>query len=219
MAKKIRAMRLRKECVQSGFRASRFLTESTAMSTPNPHADDAQILAATQRWLERAVIGLNLCPFAKAVYVKQQVRYVVSDATTPEALLETLMDELQTLADADPEAIDTTLLIHPFVLTDFLDYNEFLDVADAALEDMQLDGELQVASFHPDYQFADTDVNDIANYTNRAPYPILHLLREDSIDKAVAAFPEAAGIFGKNIETMENLGHEGWDALDVGPAK
>ena len=195
------------------------ITESITMSTATPHADDARIIAATERWLERAVIGLNLCPFAKAVQVKKQVRYVVSDASTPEALLETLMDELQTLADADPEQIDTTLLIHPRVLTDFADYNEFLDVADAALEDMQLDGELQVASFHPQYQFADTDINDIGNYTNRAPYPILHLLREDSIERAVAAFPEAAEIFEKNIATMEGLGHEGWDALDVGPAK
>lgn len=188
------------------------------MSTRNPHADDEQIIAATQKWLEKAVIGLNLCPFAKAVHVKQQIRYVVSPATSPEALLETLMNELQLLSDTDPEKIDTTLLIHPFVLNDFLDYNEFLDVADAAVEDMQLDGELQVASFHPDYQFAETDQNDISNYTNRAPYPILHLLREDSIERAVEAFPEASEIFDKNIETMEKLGHDGWDKLDVGPA-
>ena len=188
------------------------------MSTPNPHADDDQIISATQKWLEKAVIGLNLCPFAKAVHVKQQIRYVVSPATTPEVLLETLMNELQLLSDTSPDEIDTTLLIHPFVLNDFLDYNEFLDVADAAVEDMQLDGELQVASFHPDYQFADTDKNDISNYTNRAPYPILHLLREDSIERAVEAFPEASDIFDKNIETMEKLGHGGWDKLDVGPA-
>jgi len=195
------------------------LIESITMSTPNLNADDEQIIAATRNWLEKAVIGLNLCPFAKAVYVKQQVRYVVSNATTPEALLETLMNELQHLSDTDPDVTDTTLLIHPFVLNDFLDYNEFLDIADAAVEDMQLEGELQVASFHPDYQFAETDENDISNYTNRAPYPILHLLREDSIEKAVAAFPEAAEIFDKNIETMEKLGHDGWDALDVGPAR
>ncbi len=188
------------------------------MSTPNLNASDDEIIAATEKWLERAVIGLNLCPFAKAVHVKKQVRFVVSPATSPEQLLETLMDELQLLSDTDPDKIDTTLLIHPFVLTDFLDYNEFLDVADAAVEDMQLDGELQVASFHPDYQFAETDINDIGNYTNRAPYPILHLLREDSIEKAVEAFPEASEIFEKNIETMEKLGHEGWDKLDVGPA-
>jgi hypothetical protein len=202
------------------LRAAFFVTlERSTMSTANLNADDDEIIAATRRWLERAVIGLNLCPFAKAVYVKEQVRYVVSPARTPEELLETLMNELQDLADADPEKIDTTLLIHPFVLNDFLDFNEFLDVADAAVEDMSLDGELQVASFHPDYQFADTDRNDISNYTNRAPYPILQLLREESIDRAVEAFPEAEAIFEKNIETMEQLGHEGWDKLDVGPAR
>src|SRR4051812_43026370 len=193
--------------------------ERSTMSTANLNADDDAIVAATRRWLERAVIGLNLCPFAKAVYVKEQVRYVVSPARTPEELLETLMNELQDLADTDPEKTDTTLIIHPFVLNDFLDFNEFLDVADTAVEDMSLDGELQVASFHPDYQFADTDQNDISNYTNRAPYPILQLLREDSIDRAVEAFPEAEQIFEKNIETMEELGHEGWDKLDVGPAR
>ena len=188
------------------------------MITPNQNADDDQIVAATQNWLEKAVIGLNLCPFAKSVHVKQQVRYVVSSATSPEQLLEELMNELQLLSDTPAEEVDTTLLIHPFVLTDFLDYNEFLDVADAAVEDMQLDGELQVASFHPDYQFSETDANDIGNYTNRAPYPILHLLREDSIERAVAAFPEAEQIFEKNIETLEKLGHDGWDKLRVGPA-
>ena len=123
------------------------------------------------------------------------------------------------LEKPDPDEIDTTLLIHPFVLTDFLDFNEFLDVADAAVEDMSLDGELQVANFHPDYQFADTDANDIGNYTNRAPYPILQLLREESIDRAVEAIPDAAEIFEKNIDTLEKLGHEGWDKLDVGPAR
>jgi hypothetical protein len=193
--------------------------ESITMSTANPNADDEAIVAATRRWVERAVVGLNLCPFAKAVVVKEQVRYVVSPARTPEELLEQLMNELQDLADTDPEQVDTTLLIHPFVLNDFLDFNEFLDVADAAIEDMQLDGEIQVASFHPDYQFADTDVNDISNYTNRAPYPILQLLREESIDRAVEAIPDAAEIFEKNIETLEKLGHEGWDKLDVGPAR
>lgn len=188
------------------------------MSTANLNADDTEIIAATRRWVERAVIGLNLCPFAKAVQVKDQVRYVVAKADTPEALLETLMDELQALSDADPDQIDTTLIIHPYVLDDFLDFNEFLDVADAAVEDMNLDGELQVASFHPDYQFADTDPNDISNFTNRAPYPILQLLREDSIDRAVEAFPDAADIFEKNIHTLDQLGHAGWDKLDVGPA-
>ncbi|MBA5605086.1 DUF1415 domain-containing protein [Duganella sp. FT3S] len=178
-------------------------------------ADHAAIIAATEQWLEKAVIGLNLCPFAKAVHVKKQVRYVVCDADTPEALLSMLMDELQYLSDADPEAVDTTLLIHPHVLTDFQDYNEFLDVADAALEDMDLVGELQVASFHPQYQFADTAPDDISNYTNRAPYPTLHLLREASVERAVDAFPEANEIFEKNIATLEGLGHAGWDQLGL----
>lgn len=177
--------------------------------------DHDAVISATEQWLEKAVIGLNLCPFAKAVHVKKQIRYVVSDASTPEALLEQLMDELQHLSDTDAEQVDTTLLIHPWVLEDFEDYNEFLDVADAALEDMQLDGELQIASFHPQYQFADTDRNDITNYTNRSPFPILHLLREESVDRAVEAFPEAEQIFEKNIETMEALGHEGWDKLGL----
>jgi hypothetical protein len=189
------------------------------MSMTNENVDDDAIVAATRRWIERAVIGLNLCPFAKAVFVKEQIRYVVSTARTPEALLEELMNELQDLADAESEKVDTTLLIHPWVLTDFLDFNEFLDVADAAIEDMQLDGEIQVASFHPDYQFADTDRNDISNFTNRGPYPILQLLREESIDRAVEAIPDAAEIFEKNIATLEALGHEGWDKLDVGPAR
>jgi hypothetical protein len=188
------------------------------MRSTNPNLDDDVIVASTRHWVERAVIGLNLCPFAKAVHVKEQVRYVVSPATTVEALLEQLMDELQMLSDTPADKVDTTLLIHPFVLTDFLDYNEFLDVADAAIEDMDLEGELQVASFHPDYQFADTDINDIENFTNRSPYPILQLLREESIERAVEAFPEAEDIFEKNIATMEKLGHDGWDALHVGPA-
>ncbi len=181
------------------------------MSSPAPDHD--AIIASTAHWVDKAVIGLNLCPFAKAVQVKKQIRYVVSDASTPEQLLEQLIAELETLAEASPEKIDTTLLIHPQVLTDFEDFNEFLDVADATLEDLQLDGELQVASFHPDYQFADTDRNDIENYTNRSPYPTLHLIREESIDRAVEAFPEASEIFEKNIATLRALGHDGWDKL------
>ncbi len=175
--------------------------------------DHPGAIAATEAWLEKAVIGLNLCPFAKAVHVKGQIRYVLADAATPEELLETLMNELQLLSDTPAEKVDTTLIVHPHVLTDFEDYNEFLDVADAALEDMGLEGELQVASFHPDYQFADTDKNDIGNFTNRSPYPTLHLLREESVERAVEAFPEAEAIFDRNIETMEALGHEGWDKL------
>ena len=188
---------------------------STSVSTSvSPSAiDHDAVVAATVHWLEQAVIGLNLCPFAKAVHVKGQIRYVVSGADTPEALLEKLMEEMEYLAEADPDKVDTTLLIHPNVLGDFEDYNEFLDVADAALEDLQLDGQLQVASFHPDYQFADSHQNDIENYTNRSPYPTLHLLREDSVERAVEAFPEASDIFEKNIATLRALGHDAWDKL------
>ena len=186
---------------------------------PDKPAADAEVVDATRDWLEKAVIGLNLCPFAKAVHGKRQVRYVVSHATGEEALLADLMHELQLLAAADPGDIETTLLVHPFVLTDFLDYNAFLDLADAAVEELGLEGFLQVASFHPDYQFADSDADDIANYSNRAPYPTLHLLREDSIDKAVAAFPEAETIYLANIETLRRLGHAGWRALWTPPPR
>ncbi len=173
------------------------------------------IIAATQVWLEKAVIGLNLCPFAKAVHVKKQIRYVVSAATTPEALLEELMAELRTLQDADPEQIDTTLLIHPYVLTDFLDFNDFLDTVDLAVTEPEFNDEFQVASLHPQYQFAGTQSDDIENYTNRSPYPMLHLLREDSVDRAVDAFPDADKIVDVNVETMKKLGHEGWKKLGL----
>lgn len=178
-----------------------------------------EIIAATRTWLEKAVIGLDLCPFARAVYIRDQVRFVVSEADMPEALLADLVSELRTLAETDPEAIDTTLLIHPNVLEDFLDYNDFLDVAEAAVAELGLEGEIQVASFHPEYQFAGTEPDDVENYTNRSPYPILHLLREESVERAVAAFPDTAGIFEKNIETLRRLGHEGWRRLGVGAGK
>lgn len=167
----------------------------------------------TRRWLERAVIGLNLCPFAKAVYVKQQVRFVLSDATTPEALLEQLAEELVLLRDADPEQIDTTLIVHPDVLTDFLDYNDFLDNADAAVEALDLQGVLQVASFHPQYRFAGAAPDDIGNFTNRSPFPTLHLLRESSVERAVEAFPDPDEIVERNLRTLDALGHGGWRKL------
>jgi len=170
-------------------------------------------IALTRQWLERAVIGLNLCPFAKAVHVKQQIRYVLSDATTPEALLEELSEELLLLRDTPADQIDTTLIVHPQVLGDFLDYNDFLDNADAAVDALDLHGILQVASFHPHYQFAGTAPDDIGNYTNRAPFPTLHLLREDSVERAVAAFPDADVIVERNLQTLEKLGLDGWKRL------
>jgi len=175
--------------------------------------DDDTVVALTRAWVAEAVIGLNLCPFAKSVYVKDQIRYVVSHADNEADLAQQLLTELQHLQAADPESLDTTLLIHPRVLQDFYDYNSFLDVADQVLEDAGLDGVIQIASFHPQYQFADAEPDDIDNYTNRSPFPVLHLLRESSIDRAVAAFPEASAIFERNIATMRDLGLNGWNRL------
>lgn len=186
--------------------------------TQSPTAEQA--VAATRQWLERAVIGLNLCPFAKAVHVKQQVRYALSAATDSDALLTDLERELQHLATVSPETTDTTLLIHPYVLGDFDDFTDFLDLVDVVVRTQGLAGILQVANFHPDYCFADAQPDDIGNYSNRSPYPTLHLIREASIDRAVAAFPEAATIYERNIETLERIGLAGWRALDVdAPAK
>lgn len=170
-------------------------------------------IADTRRWLERAVIGLNLCPFAKAVAVRGQVRFALSPATTPEALLEVLAAELAHLRDVPADQTDTTLLIHPQVLGDFLEYNDFLDLADALVADMGLEGVLQVASFHPGYRFAGTGPDDIGNYTNRSPWPTLHLLREDSVGRAVEAYPDPGVIVERNLATLERLGHDGWRRL------
>ena len=179
--------------------------------------DDATVVQDTVRWLERAVIGLNLCPFAKGVHTKGQIHYVVSHATDAGALLEDLQRELEALAEASPAKRDTTLLMAPQALPDFLDFNDFLELADELVEAMDLAGILQVAPFHPRFQFADTAEDDVGNCTNRAPYPTLHLLREESIDSAVEAFPEAEEIFERNIEVLERLGAQGWADLDVGP--
>ena len=176
---------------------------------------DDPVIQETREWLEKAVIGLNLCPFAKPVHVAGRIRYAVSRAETPEALLADRLVELRTLTAADPDDIETTLLIHPRVLTDFLDYNDFLGVADAALEELDLVGEIQIASFHPDYQFEGTGPDDIENYTNRSPYPILHLLREASVEEAVASFPDTDRIYKANIETLRKLGLEGWRRLGL----
>ena len=170
-------------------------------------------VSATRRLLQRAVIGLNLCPFAKAVHVRNQVRYVLSEAATATALLADLTRELEFLHAADPAMVETTLLVHPGVLGDFLDYNDFLDDADAAVEALGLEGELQVASFHPDYVFAGNDPDDPANCTNRSPFPMLHLLREESVARAVETFPDPDAIVDRNIETMERLGIDGYDRL------
>ena len=180
---------------------------------PEQTMTDTPPLQATQEWLEKAVIGLNLCPFAKAVHTKGQIRWVLSQADQPLALLKELVQELKLLAASPAEVVDTTLIVHPHVLEDFEDFNDFMGVVEDALTDLGLDGVLQVASFHPQFQFADTEVDDITNATNRSPFPTLHLLREDSVERAVAAFPEAELIFERNVQTLQALGPEGWRRL------
>ena len=176
---------------------------------------ERQVQQHTRQWLERAVIGLNLCPFAKAVYVKNQVRICVSHARHLDGFLEDLDRELLYLHECDPNETETTLLVHPSLFGDFLLFNDMLDVAEATLDDHGLLGEIQIAPFHPQFQFADTEADDIGNYTNRSPYPTLHLIRESSIADAMRAFPDAATIFERNIALLEQMGHEGWAQLGL----
>lgn len=183
---------------------------------PFPSADtltEKQIIALTSAWLEKVVIGLNLCPFAKPVHTKGQIDYFLSHARDESTLATDLRLAIQRLLAAPPETIDTCLLIHPWTLSDFIKYNNFLDIADEILDELDLIGVLQIASFHPDYQFAGTSEDDVTNCTNRSPFPLLHLLREESLDKATAALPDASVIVDRNLETMNSLGHEGWNQL------
>lgn len=174
-----------------------------------------QVELDMRAWLERAVIGLNLCPFAKGVHVKEQIHYEVSQAIDAQALRQDLARELKDLVAHEAIVRDTTLLMAPLCLRDFLDFNDFLGDANRVLTQLDLEGVIQIASFHPQYQFAGTQADDISNFTNRAPYPTLHLLREDSIARALAAFPQAEKIFERNVETMARLGHSGWAKLGV----
>lgn len=176
---------------------------------------DDEVLTQTRHWLEKAVIGLNLCPFAKAVYVKNQVRLVVSHARHADDLLEELDRELDLLVVTPAEEVDTTLLIHPTLFPDFLDFNDFTELAEGVVDEHGLEGVVQLASFHPRFQFEGTEPDDISNYSNRAPFAILHLLREESVARAVAAFPEAEAIFEQNIQTLEKLGLDGWKAMGL----
>ncbi len=190
------------------------MTESVSpFITADLQPGDEPYIDATRRWVERAVVGLNLCPFARAPMVQQKIRYAVSHARDTDALLDDLLGELQSLQAIDAGECETTLLIHPHVLGDFLDYNDFLDGADAAVETLGLEGELQVASFHPHYQFADSSPDDIENFSNRSPYPTLHLLREASVERAMEAMTDTDAIYRRNMDTLQRLGTEGWQAL------
>lgn len=201
----------------SPFRALTVNDMPSSDAPPFDHSDSAampagteEVVAAMRHWLTRAVIGLNLCPFAKAVHTKQQIRYVVSDARELEGMLTVLESELRVLVETDPERIDTTLVMFPHAFADFLEFNDALFFAERLLGQLRLDGEVQIASFHPHYQFEGTQPEDIETYTNRAPYPTLHLLRESSVERAAQAFPDAADIYERNQETMRRLGHAGW---------
>ena len=178
----------------------------------HPRAAD-QVIALTRAWVEHAVVGLNLCPFAKPVHVRQQIDYRVSTATDTASLSQDLLAAMMALIDTPSTTTETCLLIHPWVLQDFIDYNDFLDVADSLLEQADQVGVLQVASFHPDYRFAGTDADDITNCTNRSPFPTLHLLRESSLDKATASLLDASEIVERNLATLNGMGRSGWEAL------
>jgi uncharacterized protein len=175
----------------------------------------SQAIAETRAWVEHAVIGLNLCPFARAVQLRQQVHYVETAAADIDSLADVLCAELQDLAASDPMLRETTLLVLPHMLGDFLDFNDFLGLADALLRDLSLEGVLQIASFHPRFQFAGTAADDVTNATNQSPYPTLHLLREDSVGRAADALANPDAIYEQNIETLRALGAEGWKALQA----
>ncbi|WP_376692475.1 DUF1415 domain-containing protein [Wenzhouxiangella sp. EGI_FJ10409] len=181
--------------------------------------ENERVAEATRQWLENIVIGLKLCPFAGSPWRQGRVRIRVSEATGRQQLARDLVDELLALQASDPATCETTLLVHPRVLGDFLDYNDFLDLADRLLEELALDGQIQVASFHPDYQFADSEPDDPANCSNRSPHPMLHLLREASIEAATANMPDPGVIFERNIETLRTLGMDGWQELMARPRK
>ena len=176
-------------------------------------SEDQLVVEATRQWLEKIVIGLNLCPFAGSPWRQGRVRFRVSEATRERQLAQDLADELLALQAADPAECETTLLIHPRVLGNFLEYNDFLELADRLLEDLALDGIIQIASFHPDYQFADSQPDDPANCTNRSPYPMLHLLREASVETATVNMADPDVIFERNIQTLQELGLDGWKEL------
>jgi hypothetical protein len=163
--------------------------------------------------MEKAVIGLNLCPFAAIPYRGNRVRFLVSEQRSASGLLDELRSELIHLASAKSADCETTLLIHPWVLGDFIEYNDFLAVCDEAVLELDLEGVLQVASFHPHYQFAGSQPEDIENYTNRSPYPMLHLLREASVERAIEAVGDTQEIYRRNIRTLRALGRAGWEDL------
>lgn len=181
---------------------------------PSPRSE--QVIADTRRWLERAVVGLNLCPFAKAVLVKEQVHLAVCGSTHFADVVQALDNELDALLALSAAERDTTLLMLPLGFDDFLLFQQLVGEGERRVARRGLEGVVQLVSFHPAFHFAGTDEDDAGNFSNRSPYPTLHLLREASIDRAVQAMPDAEAIFGANIERLRELGAAGWNALGVG---
>jgi hypothetical protein len=167
---------------------------------------DESVISSVRQWVESVVVDLNLCPFAKRELVKSRVRFAVTEVSTEGQLLIALQAELE-LLNNEP-SVETTLLIHPNVLQSFYDYNQFLNYVDGLLAQLKLEGIYQVASFHPDYQFADTDPSDVENYTNRSPYQMLHLIREESLELAIASYPDVDDIPERNKKLMKSLGED-----------
>lgn len=168
--------------------------------------DKEQIIETTKLWLERFVIGLNLCPFAKHPFKNGKIRYIVFEDNDLEKLTELLLKEANELIETTPSVLETTLIILPEILDEFEEYLDYVEMAEFIFAEVELEGVIQLASFHPDYQFEDTEPTDVENYTNRSPFPMLHLIREDSITRAIEAYPEVGNIPETNIETMNNLG-------------
>lgn len=167
----------------------------------------------TKNWVEKVVIGLNLCPFVKPVFAKNQLKFVLSEAKNPQELTEDLVKELVFLSGIEGDDTETTVLIHPFILQDFGHYIDYLEFANDVIYEMNLEGIFQIASFHPDYQFAGTTKEDLENYTNRSPYPMLHILREDTIEKAVKTYPNVEEIPLNNIKKVKELGKGFFDKI------
>ena len=176
-------------------------------------AEIQTVIHRTRSWIETVVIGLNLCPFAGKVFRADQIRFVVSAASDPESLLHDLNEEIDRFLATSAEEVDTAILIHPMVLGDFLEYWDFIAIAETLIEEKELDGIIQIASFHPEYRFSGTEPDSPENHSNRSPYPMLHLLREDSVSMAIEHHPDPEGIPDENIRRLSSLGKEYLDQL------
>ena len=169
---------------------------------------EKQVAAQTRKWVQEIVMHHNFCPFAHKPFRNDTIRYSVCMADEPEGVVETFIEELLTLRDGNREELETTILVTPNCFAKFEDYNQFLDIADELIEQLHLEGQIQVASFHPDYQFADLELDDVRNYTNRSLYPTFHLILEDSIDEARESYPDVHVIPENNMKLLAEMGLE-----------